>query len=103
MNLSRLKSEMETGLTFVRRTKTKVAIHGMCHDGADERVEFLRKGPGITIKWSGNVSVESEETEKCDLGHEHKISKDTHWVWNYATLTRADVAALVDFLREESA
>jgi len=100
VDLKRLKSEMETGLVHARRTPTKFAIHGEYHDGSGERVQFLRKRKGIEIKWSGSVTINSEETKECDLGHKHQVQVKKHFVWNYARLSRADVLALVDFLSE---
>lgn len=99
-NLSRLKDEIETGGLNVRTTRTKLAINGEFHDGKHEGVAFIKKRKGIQLKWHGHIKVEAQETHTCDLGHEHKVIKNKHWVWNYCELSREDVRKLIEFLNE---
>ena len=97
---SRLKQEVEEGILNVRRTRTKLAITGEYDRGHAENLEFFRKKNGIHIKWSGHVSVATEETQKCDLGHQHQVKVKKHFVWNYCDLSDADRKTLIEFLSE---
>jgi len=102
-DLNRLKSEMEDGLTQVRRTKTKLAIYGECNEDSGECLNLKHKRDGgVEVRWAGFIPQKTEKTERCDLGHEHEVMKMEKWVWNYCTLSNADVAALIEFLKEQS-
>lgn len=99
-DFNRLKKEVEEGTAQVRRTNTKLSITGEYDRGAAERVSFRKKRDGIELKWSGHVSVATEETQECELGHKHQVSVKKHFVWNYCTLTDGDRKALIEFLSE---
>ena len=100
MDLKLLKREIETDGSPVRLTKTKCAILGQYKDEKyGECLEFIRKRDGkIEVKWRGHVKVETFEVRECDMGHQHKIVKDDHWVWNYCVLEKRDIERLMEFL-----
>lgn len=98
-NFRLMKNEIENGTMNVRRTATQAIVTGQVARGRAEKMRLIRKRKGIKLEWCGHVEVESVESERCDLGHDHPVLKKSHFVWNYCELTRADVQALVDFLK----
>lgn len=101
MDLERLKDEIETGPTNIRATTRKLSIFGLYGNGGENIVIWKKNRGGVEIKWSGRIDVESEETVRCDLGHDHPVKKEKHWVWDYCELSEDDVEKLIEWLREK--
>lgn len=96
MDVDSLKRDIETGNSLVRETQTKFVVRGQHEDKED--LELLISRDRLKIKWSGYIERESEEVERCDLGHDHRALVDKHWVWEYCDLNKKDLTKLIKFL-----
>lgn len=106
-NFKLMKREIDQGDSRVRVTATKLLILGeYCGNGRiNEDIEIWknrskRRSEAVKIKWSGHIEVESNDTQKCDLGHFHAVKKEKHFVWNYAGLSKSDLLKIIEFLKE---
>lgn len=83
-----------------RRTSTKFCISGEYN--VKEGVVFKKGKYGeFKIEWKGRIPIKTEDYERCDLGHKHKIYKDEKWVWNYASISASDAKTIAAFLLGE--
>lgn len=86
----------------IRFTKTKCLVAGEYHrKNSRENLEFKRDRYGaIKVSWSGHIPIKTMERERCDLGHSHSVEKFEYFVWDYVTLSKAEIKELISFLED---